>query len=83
MLKFLFFAQLADDVGVQLMQVDYIEGWQVQQYLEKITAENTALKTALLDDESILVSVNQSIAARSNVLADGDEVGLLPPFSGG
>ena len=83
MLKFLFFAQLADDVGVQLMQVDYIEGWQVQQYLEKITAENTALKTALLDDESMMVSVNQSIAARSNVLADGDEVGLLPPFSGG
>src|SRR4051812_45496648 len=34
-------------------------------------------------ERSIAISVNQEFAARSTVLRDGDEVGLLPPVSGG
>src|SRR3954454_21074649 len=34
-------------------------------------------------ERSIAISVNQEFAARSTVLQDGDEVGLLPPVSGG
>lgn len=38
-----------------------------------------------LGDEppGLLVAVNQSYAARDSVLADGDEVALIPPVSGG
>ena len=34
-------------------------------------------------DRSIMISVNQEFAASDTIIKDGDEVGLLPPFSGG
>lgn len=37
----------------------------------------------LIDSRSLLVSVNQEFAKRDTVVKDGDEVGFLPPFSGG
>lgn len=37
----------------------------------------------VLDGRSVLISVNQEFAAKDTVVKDGDEVGLLPPFSGG
>jgi molybdopterin synthase catalytic subunit/molybdopterin converting factor small subunit len=37
----------------------------------------------LLSGGRFLVSVNQEFADRDTALTDGDEVGLLPPFSGG
>lgn len=36
-----------------------------------------------LDSRSILISVNQEFATKKTVIKDGDEIGLLPPFSGG
>ena len=38
-----------------------------------------------LGDEppGLLVAINKSYAARDSVLADGDEVALIPPVSGG
>ncbi|MBI5902575.1 MAG: MoaD/ThiS family protein [Deltaproteobacteria bacterium] len=37
----------------------------------------------VIDSRSVLVSVNQEFAGRRTLIKDGDEVGLLPPFSGG
>lgn len=37
----------------------------------------------VLDSRSILVSINQEFAAKDAVVKDGDDVGFLPPFSGG
>lgn len=34
-------------------------------------------------DKSVLISVNQEFAASGTIIKDGDEVALLPPFSGG
>jgi MoaE-MoaD fusion protein len=34
-------------------------------------------------ERSIAIAVNQEFASRNTVLSDGDEVGLLPPVSGG
>ncbi|MBI5491437.1 MAG: MoaD/ThiS family protein [Deltaproteobacteria bacterium] len=39
--------------------------------------------SGVLDSRSILISINQEFASRDAVVKDGDEVGLLPPFSGG
>lgn len=38
---------------------------------------------ALLDSRSVLVSINQEFAQKGALVKDGDEVGFLPPFSGG
>jgi len=37
----------------------------------------------LIDSRSLLVSVNQEFARNDTPVKDGDEVGFLPPFSGG
>ena len=37
----------------------------------------------LVDAKSILVAVNQVVATDQTVIQDGDEVALMPPFSGG
>jgi len=37
----------------------------------------------ILDSRSVLISVNQEFATNETQVNDGDEVGLLPPFSGG
>lgn len=37
----------------------------------------------VLDSRSVLISVNQEFASRDAIIKDGDEVGFLPPFSGG
>lgn len=39
--------------------------------------------TQVLDSRSILISVNQEFATKDTPVKDGDEVGFLPPFSGG
>lgn len=39
--------------------------------------------SGILDSRSVMVSVNQEFAFKDTVIKDGDEVGLLPPFSGG
>ena len=83
MIKFLFFAQLADDVGSATICFDHIEGQSVQDYLQQLVDDRPNLKASLLDDDSPLVSVNQKLASRADTLSDGDEVGMLPPFSGG
>ena len=43
------------------------------------------LARARLGDEppGLLLAVNKSYAARDSVLADGDEIALIPPVSGG
>jgi len=37
----------------------------------------------MIQGKKILVSVNQDVATLDTVIHDGDEVALLPPFSGG
>ncbi|MEK6540304.1 MAG: MoaD/ThiS family protein [Deltaproteobacteria bacterium] len=37
----------------------------------------------LIDKKSIMFSVNQEFATNNTIIKDGDEVALLPPFSGG
>ena len=36
-----------------------------------------------LTGKRLLISVNQEFADKDTIIKDGDEVGLLPPFSGG
>ncbi|MBI5286802.1 MAG: molybdopterin converting factor subunit 1 [Deltaproteobacteria bacterium] len=36
-----------------------------------------------IEKRSIMVSVNQELATSDTIIKDGDEIALLPPFSGG
>jgi len=73
MIKILFFGMIADKVGKQstTLQADMMLG-------DVIAAVGCA------DIRPLLVAVNEEqVKDLSLILKDGDEVALMPPFSGG
>jgi molybdopterin synthase catalytic subunit/molybdopterin converting factor small subunit len=56
------------------------EGASVSELLEGLTADGTLAAKALA---GVAIAVNQEYARREQRLADGDEVAILPPVSGG
>jgi len=71
-------------MGAAAATVELPEGASVADLLEylpaRLTAHSAGLEKAL---RGIAVSVNAEFATASHLLRDGDEVGLLPPVSGG
>jgi molybdopterin synthase catalytic subunit/molybdopterin converting factor small subunit len=76
------FGVLKDWIGSQAIGVELDEGSSVAALLERLRATLPASPAAGILG-SIAVSVNAEYAQASHILHDGDEVGLLPPVSGG
>jgi molybdopterin synthase catalytic subunit len=76
--KVLPFGVLKDWLGVSASTVELADEATVAELLEHLSARQAA---PLL--RGIAVSVNAEYASAAHVLRDGDEVGLLPPVSGG
>lgn len=51
--------------------------------LKEMIAKDFPALADVLKSRSFLISVNQEFAKPDTIVKDGDEVGLLPPFSGG
>lgn len=60
-----------------------VEGGVTAGELKKMIADDLPALAEALKGRSVLFSVNQEFATDDTVIKDGDEVGLLPPFSGG
>ena len=78
--RVLFFGSLRDFFGRSSETVTLPEGAPVSQLLDRYLGERPDLMRFL---PSIALSVNQEYATRDLCLHDRDEVGLLPPVSGG
>ena len=79
-LKVLFFGVLKDLTGRSSEVLELPDGATVRDLLSHYLSEVPPLREAL---GSSAVSVNQEYAGPENVLNPDDEVGLLPPVSGG
>jgi molybdopterin synthase catalytic subunit len=77
--KVLPFGALKDWLG-SAATIELPEGATVTELLERVRASEPARSQAL---QGIAVSVNAEYVSAFHVLCDGDEVGLLPPVSGG
>ncbi len=75
------FGILKDWLGSSESIIELHEGATVAQLLEHVAAGHTGRGIASF--QGIAVSVNAEYAQPTHVLRDGDEVGLLPPVSGG
>jgi molybdopterin synthase catalytic subunit len=73
---------LKDWLGSQDTSMELPDGASVDLLLDRLRANLPAAGAAELL-ASIAVSVNAEYAQASHILRDGDEVGLLPPVSGG
>jgi molybdopterin synthase catalytic subunit len=76
------FGVLKDWLGESAAAVELPEGATVAELLERLGSSGSALGTAP-PLRGIAVSVNAEYASAAHVLREGDEVGLLPPVSGG
>jgi molybdopterin synthase catalytic subunit len=76
--KVLCFGVLKDWLGAAPAAVELAEGASVATLLDELRAQKPAAAW-----QGVAVSVNAEYATAAQVLREGDEVGLLPPVSGG
>lgn len=77
-----FFAMLKGLAKTESRQYEIKSPIKIEELKKMIKGDFPSL-SSILDSRSVLISVNQEFATRETVVKDGDEVGLLPPFSGG
>ncbi|MFQ6672893.1 MAG: molybdopterin converting factor subunit 1, partial [Candidatus Tectimicrobiota bacterium] len=76
----LYFASCRNIAGVAAETLELEAGARAADLLERLVAAHPALEGLA---PSLAVSVNRAYADRDMLLADGDEVALIPPVSGG
>jgi molybdopterin synthase catalytic subunit len=76
----LFFGVLKEVIGRSSETVDLPEGARVREVLFYYAREAPRFEAMV---PSLAISVNQEYSGADRALCDGDEVGLLPPVSGG
>ncbi len=77
-----FFAMLRNKVGKETVELSFNEELTLEELKERIKKEFPEISD-YLTGKRLLISVNQEFADKDTIIKDGDEVGLLPPFSGG
>lgn len=78
--KVLYFSSLRDRAGLNAETIDLPAAASVADLKRRLAELHAGLAAAL---SSVLVAVNQEFAFAADSLADGDEVALFPPVSGG
>jgi MoaE-MoaD fusion protein len=81
MITIKFFASLKDNAGTGEMSIAF-PGGSVADLLTRITQEHPAL-AGVLSSNALMISINQEFVRANAIVRDGDEVALMPPFSGG
>lgn len=79
-IKVLFFGLVRDVVGLREDSVDIADGGKLSQVFEHYASRFPRLREM---SGSIVLALNQQFSSPSAPLAEGDEVALLPPVSGG
>jgi molybdopterin converting factor small subunit len=75
-----FFSHLRDLASAGEMKVEVEEGSTAADLLQRVYAQNTALKGA---DKTILVAAGVEFVQRDYVIQKGDEISIMPPVQGG
>jgi len=76
----LYFASLRDRAGVRQEAIELDEGATLADLKAEVGERHRELQVAL---DSAVGAINREFATSDQPLADGDEVGLFPPVSGG
>ncbi|AVG15293.1 MULTISPECIES: molybdopterin converting factor subunit 1 [Chromobacteriaceae] len=81
-LSLLYFARLRETLGVESEQLDS-EAASVAELLAELRQRGQSWALELAADKVFRVAVNQEMAKPDTPLADGDEVAVFPPVTGG
>jgi molybdopterin converting factor subunit 1 len=77
-----FFAGVRDAVGQGHVERQLTAPLSLAELLAGVAADLPAL-TPWLERDDLLLAVNQEFRGGDHLVADGDEVALIPPVSGG
>lgn len=77
-----FFAMLKNKVGKETVELSVNEALSLEEFKESVKKAFPEIAD-YLTGKRLLISVNEEFADKDTIIKDGDEVGLLPPFSGG
>lgn len=83
MIKVLYFAALREQVGAAEEAVEPEGIATVADLLARLRERGSGHGEALAPERRVLVAVNQAYAGVEAAVADGDEVALFPPVTGG
>lgn len=78
--KILFFATIRDRAGTKSLEIEISEGTTVQGLKDQIARDYPNLKQSM---QAVLISINREYAFDEAVVADGSEIAMFPPVSGG
>lgn len=81
MLKIVFFAQVRELVGTELLELP-AEYSTVEELRQTLSQRGDKWQLAL-EPGKLLMAVNQSLVNGAHQLKDGDEVAFFPPVTGG
>ena len=80
----LYFASLRERLGVDREALELDPGVaDLAGLLAQLRARGGVWAEALADDGKVLMAINQEMARASDAIAEGDEIGLFPPVTGG
>jgi molybdopterin synthase sulfur carrier subunit len=83
MIRVLYFARFREKLGCEGESLALPTPATAQGLLEQLAARGGAWAEQLGPGRNVLVAVNQAIAGRDAPLAEGDEVAVFPPVTGG
>lgn len=77
-----YFANLKQMAGKDEDQFDINEGTTLEQ-LSELIGQSVPQLGDMVREKKVMISLNYDVVPLDTVVKDGDEIALLPPFSGG
>jgi molybdopterin converting factor subunit 1 len=77
-----YFANLKQMAGKDEDQFDISEGTTLEQ-LSDLIKQSVPQLGNMVREKKVMISLNYDVVPLDTVVKDGDEIALLPPFSGG
>ena len=77
-----YFASLKQMAGKEEDQFNLDEGTTLEQ-LSALIGQSVPQLGDMVREKKVLISLNYDVVPLDTVVKDGDEIALLPPFSGG
>ncbi len=82
MAKLRFFASVKEKMGMDIMEIPVEGAISVRDILRQ-AVKQAGVDPVILINNSLLFAINQETVNLDQKVADGDEVAVLPPLSGG
>ena len=82
-LTVLYLARLREAFGCRQESVELSDGATTAELIQTLRAREGAWSTELAAGRAVRIAINQEMCAGIAALADGDEVALFPPVTGG